>query len=78
MYPRLLLKTGRSQALTATTFWGGRMEIVVPEAVSTQIFRYGFFEEDVCLFLLKSLRPGMVCVDVGAHFGFFTLLASEA
>jgi FkbM family methyltransferase len=77
VYPRLLLKTGRSQALTATTFWGGRMEIVVPEAVSTQIFRYAFFEEDVCLFLLKSLRPGMVCVDVGAHFGFFTLLASE-
>jgi len=77
VYPRLLLKTGRCQALTATTFWGGRMEIVVPEAVSTQIFRYGFFEEDVCLFLLKSLRPGMVCVDVGAHFGFFTLLASE-
>ena len=77
VYPRLLLKTGRCQALTAATFWGGRMEIVVPEAVSTQIFRYGFFEEDVCLFLLKSLRPGMVCVDVGAHFGFFTLLASE-
>lgn len=63
--------------MSAATFWGGRMEILLPEATSTQIWGYGFFEEDVCLFLLKSLRPGMVCVDVGAHFGFFTLLASE-
>jgi FkbM family methyltransferase len=77
LYPRLLLRTGRCHALAAATFWGGRMEIVLPEAVSTQIWGYGFFEEDVCLFLLKSLRPGMVCVDVGAHFGFFALLASE-
>ena len=76
-YPRLLLRTGRCDAVSAATFWGGRMEILLPEAASTQIWGYGFFEEEVCLFLLKSLRPGMICVDVGAHFGFFTLLASE-
>ena len=77
LYPQLLLKIGVCQARPAKTFWGGRFDIVLPEAVSTQIWRYGFFEDDVCLFLLRSLRPGMVVIDVGAHFGFFSLLASE-
>jgi FkbM family methyltransferase len=76
-YPQVLLKIGVCHARPAKTFWGGRLDIVLPEAVSTQIWRYGFFEDDVCLFLLRSLRPGMVVLDVGAHFGFFTLLASE-
>ena len=77
VYPQLLLKLGVCQARRARTFWGGRLDIVLPEAVSTQIWRYGFFEDDVCLFLLRSLRAGMVVIDVGAHFGFFSLLASE-
>jgi len=77
VYPQLLLKIGVCHARPTKTFWGGRFDIVLPEAVSTQIWRYGFFEDDVCLFLLRSLRPGMVVIDVGAHFGFFSLLASE-
>jgi FkbM family methyltransferase len=77
VYPRLLLKIGVCRARRAKTFWGGRLDIVLPEAVSTQIWCFGFFEEDVCLFLLRSLRPGMVVIDVGAHYGFFSLLASE-
>src|SRR5712692_7132722 len=77
VYPQLLLKIGVRHARSAKTFWGGSLDIVLPEAVSTQIWCYGFFEEDVCLFLRRSLRPGMVVIDVGAHFGFFSLLASE-
>jgi len=53
------------------------MEIVLPETVSTHIWRYGFFEADVCRFMLGTLGPGMNFVDVGAHYGFFTLLASH-
>jgi FkbM family methyltransferase len=77
VYPQLLLKIGVCHARPAKTFWDGRFDVVLPEAVSTQIWRYGFFEDDVCLFLLRSLTPGMVVIDVGAHFGFFSLLASE-
>jgi len=76
-YPRVLKALGRSRSASAQTFWTGRFEAVLPESVSTHIWRYGFFEDDVCLFLLRSLEPGMVFVDVGAHFGFFTLLGSE-
>src|SRR5438034_4170766 len=77
LYPRLLNALGRFRSTSAETFWTGRFEAVLPESVSTHIWRYGFFEDDVCLFLLRTLAPGMVFVDVGAHFGFFTLLASE-
>jgi len=77
VYPRLLRTVGLSQSTSAKTFWEGRLNVVLPEAVSTHIWRYGFFEEDVCLFLLRTLRQSMSFIDVGAHFGFFTLLASE-
>ena len=76
-YPRVLRAIGLSHTVSAVTFWRGRFEALLPEAVSTHIWRYGFFEEDVCLFLLRTLDPGMVFIDVGAHYGFFSLLGSE-
>ena len=75
-YPALLHRIGICHTWSASTFWGGRFEVVLPEPVSTQVWRYGFFDDDVCLFLVRSLRPGMTFVDIGAHFGFFSLLAS--
>lgn len=76
IYPRILRAFGLSRRSSAETFWGGAFDALLPEAVSTHIWRYGFFEEDVCLFMLRSLESGLVFVDVGAHFGFFTLLGS--
>ena len=59
------------------TFWGGRHSGVLPEATSTLVYRWGFFDPPVARTLLTTLDQGMVFVDVGAHFGFFSLLASE-
>jgi FkbM family methyltransferase len=75
-YPELLRIAGLSHRLAARTFWSGKMEAVIPEEVSTHIWRYGYFEEDVCIFLFRRLREGMAFLDIGAHFGFFTLLGS--
>jgi len=77
LYPRLLRTVGLSHATSTNTFWNGRFDVVLPEVVSTHIWQYGFFESDVCTFLLHNLVPGMTFVDVGAHFGFFTLLGSH-
>lgn len=52
------------------------MDIVIPEAVSISIYRYGYFEEGLTKMILKYLKPGMTFFDIGAHFGYFTLLAS--
>ena len=77
IYPKMLQWSGDTAEVTAMTFWGEPMLVVLPELISMTIWRYGFFEEDVCRFLLHSLRPGMNFVDIGAHFGFFTRLGSE-
>src|SRR5204862_6451965 len=77
LHPKLLRAVGLSHRAASTTFWNRRFDVVLPEGTSTHIWRYGFFESDVCTFMLRGLEPGMVFVDVGAHFGFFTLLGSD-
>jgi FkbM family methyltransferase len=37
-------------------------------------YREGTYEPEVCRILKKLVQPGWVCVDVGAHLGYFTLL----
>lgn len=37
----------------------------------------GNFERAECEFLMRLLQPGMVVLDVGAHHGYYTLLASR-
>ena len=63
--------------VTARTFWGAPMTVVLPEAVSGELARFGFVEENLTVALLSYLRPGATFLDVGAHFGFFSLLAAH-
>jgi len=37
----------------------------------------GFYETELSYFLLRVLKPGDTFVDIGAHIGFFSLLASK-
>lgn len=50
--------------------------VVIAELVSLFIYRYGFFEEGLTNIFLHYLKPGMTFFDIGAHFGYFTLLGS--
>jgi FkbM family methyltransferase len=51
------------------------MSVMFPEPVSVQIHRFGFYEDGLTRAFLDLLRPGMTVFDVGAHFGYFSLLA---
>lgn len=73
---RLLQYIKKTKSLTVKTFWGGKMEVIIPEVVSTAIWRNKYFDENVSIYLLKFLKEGNVMLDVGAHFGFYSLLAS--
>jgi FkbM family methyltransferase len=53
------------------------MHVILPEALSLELYLNGRFEEGLTTFLLDRLRPKMTFFDVGAHFGYFTLLASH-
>lgn len=61
----------------AVTFWGDEMNVVLPEVVSQNLSNYGYFEEGLTSFLLAHLKAGNVFFDIGAHFGYFSLLASR-
>lgn len=63
--------------VTATMFDGQQLRVLVPEIVGTDLCRDGMIEPDVTAMLVGHLRPGMVFIDVGAHYGYFTLLASR-
>src|SRR3954451_131832 len=63
--------------VTCRIFTGRAMRVVVPEIVGTQLSRYGFIEPEVTRVLLERLRPGMVFFDVGAHYGYHSLVAHE-
>lgn len=76
IFPKLLMLAKVTWEIRARTFWGGTMNVILPEVVSMQIWRHGFFEADVCLYMMNSLKEGMTFIDVGGHFGYFTLLGS--
>lgn len=70
-------RTGLNIPVRARTFWGASMRVRLPEAVSNQLFCCGLFEPSMTAFLLAVLRPGQSFVDVGSHYGYFTLLAAR-
>lgn len=66
-----------NKLVLARTFWDRKMYVVLPEVVSSDIVRFGFIESNVARSIIKFISKNDVVIDVGAHFGFFTLLMSE-
>jgi FkbM family methyltransferase len=54
-----------------------RIEVTTREAVSRTIFLYGTFEISETRLVQAFLRPGMTFLDVGAHIGYYTLIAAR-
>jgi len=72
------LTRGRVQPIIrAKTFWGDCLNVLLPEG--SPVFLWGLIdgeELNLTLFLVDHLQPGAVFVDVGAHFGYYSLLAA--
>jgi FkbM family methyltransferase len=77
IFNKLIILFAGSSEVKTKTFWKQNMSIVLPEHVSWNIWHYGYFEYDVCMMMLMKLCMGMTMIDIGAHFGFFSLLASH-
>jgi FkbM family methyltransferase len=63
--------------MAARAYYGASLDVVLPEAVSTSIYRYGVFEPELSAALWALLRPGQTAFDVGAHLGYFSLLMAQ-
>jgi len=75
--PRLLGATNKVRKLRAPTFFGTDMTVVLPEVVSTLVYRHHCYEADLSHAMIYFLKPGDTFFDVGAHFGYASLLASR-
>lgn len=71
----------RSKGLKRTikTFFGDRMDIVLP--AGTDLYLLGLKTHDSELrlthFLIRNLQKGHTIFDIGAHYGFFSLLSAQ-
>jgi FkbM family methyltransferase len=70
---RIFQKTYKT---SVQTFWKESMNIIIPEEVSQKIAAYGYFETGLTKFFLDYLHEGNILIDVGAHYGYFSLLGA--
>lgn len=72
-------RTQRARPAVANTFFGLPMQVMLPSG--TDLYLLGVKSHDselrLARLLLRHLRPGATVVDIGAHYGYFTLLASQ-
>jgi FkbM family methyltransferase len=61
----------------AELFFGASMNVDLREAVSRHLFVSGAFEHGLSAFFTRFVKPGMVFIDAGAHFGYFSMLAAS-
>ncbi len=61
--------------ITFATLWGDKMIGYLPEA--NTFYYYGYCEANLAAFLLRYLKEGSTFIDVGAHIGFYSMLASN-
>jgi FkbM family methyltransferase len=74
--PRVLDAAGLTRSVTARTFFGRNMRVHLPDLVGVKLYQYGFFEEGLTRAIIEKLSPGAVFIDIGAHVGYYTMLAS--
>jgi FkbM family methyltransferase len=68
--------TRQSSRYRIPLFFDREMTVLLPEFVSEFIYTYGFFDEEVSYIFVAAVERGDTVIDVGAHFGYFSLLAA--
>lgn len=56
---------------------GVMLELDPTQYIDSEILNYGVFERHSVEWVKKLVRPGMVVLDVGANFGYYTMLFSQ-
>ncbi len=60
----------------ATTGDGARCIVRLPDLVGMYIYLFGVWEPDISCFVRDRLCEGATFIDIGAHIGYYPLLAS--
>lgn len=80
IFRKLIYKWSRRPARVNTKlFFGKTMTVMLPSATDIYLTGGKSHESEILLakFMIRQLKPGDHFLDVGAHFGYFTLLAEK-
>ena len=78
LFRRLLWKRlSFEHSFVAPWHFGTKIRIMPDDEMGREVFVSGFYEPNELSFLEKTLRPGMVFLDIGANAGLYTLFASS-
>lgn len=71
--------THKGSLKKAPLFFGGEMQVLLPAATDIYLAGGKTHSSEIRLarYLINQLKPGDVFLDIGAHFGYFTLLAAS-
>jgi FkbM family methyltransferase len=84
LYPGLMVfdyaiypNTHRSVSIQTKTFFGIPMKTVLPSGTDIRLHRIKAHDSEIrfAKFLVRYLKEGELFVDVGAHYGYYSLLA---
>ena len=67
-----------STMVTSTLRFGIRMRLDITEYLQAHLYVFGDYELPTIRFLRRVLKPGSVCLDVGAQMGYLTLAMATA
>ncbi len=72
-------RTRKSWEVPATTFFGFPMRILLPSATDIYLTGGKSHSSEIRLarYLIRNLHPNDSFLDVGAHYGYFSLLAAQ-
>ena len=65
------------RAVSVETEWGALFIDAADEVIRPAIDRHGIWEPGETALLLEWLGPSMTFVDIGAHVGYYTILAAR-
>jgi len=80
LYKRTVYRRSRSGwPVSCSTFFGARMQLLLPSGMDIYLTGGKTHDSELRLarWLLGTLQPAHTFVDVGAHYGYFSLLASR-
>lgn len=63
--------------IDGTTEEGIHFRCRLPDFIQMYVYLFGMWEPDLVAFLRRRMRPGDTFIDVGAHIGYVSALASK-
>jgi FkbM family methyltransferase len=72
-------RTQQGKIIRTNTFFGDRMYIMLPASLDIFFFGLKSHASEIALsrYIVNNLREGDAFLDIGAHFGYYTLLAEK-